>query len=193
MMEMNFVIERIHAEQHVLAPEVWTWTNAGPSGQNALIVDPEFALELALFLRDDPELRFDYCSNVTGIDWPDGTSAAAIGEDTEKGLRPEGGHLEVVYHLYSVVLRHGPLILRLRTADRSDKVRLPSLTSVWKSAEFQEREVYDLYGVVFDRHPDLRRILLWDEFQGHPMRKDFVAPDEAPATAAAASVEGGAK
>lgn len=183
MIDPNFVIERIHAAQHLLAAQVSCWNNAGPSGQNALVVEPEFALDLALFLRDDPELLLDYCSNVTGIDWPEGVAkASAIGEDVGVDRRPEGEHLEVVYHLYSVALRQGPLVLRLRTADRAEKARLPSLTDVWKSAELQEREVFDLYGVSFDRHPDLRRILLWDEFEGYPMRKDFEMPGEAAGT-----------
>ena len=96
----------------------------------------------------------------------------------EKVKRRVPGHLEVVYHLYSVALKHGPVILRLRTGNRSDQVRLPSLTPVWRSCEFQEREVFDLYGVFFTGHPDLRRILMWDEFRDHPMRKDYQEPDD---------------
>lgn len=180
-MEPAKVIERIRLRQPALADRVWIWTNSGPAGQDALIVDPEIGSALAEFLRDDPALRFDLCSNVTGVDWPEG--APATGEDAEPGLRPKGGHLEAIYHLYSVALRHGPLILRLRTGDRADMIRLPSLTPVWKSAELQEREIFDLYGIVFDGHPDLRRILLWDEFEGHPMRKDYQQPDETPALA----------
>jgi NADH-quinone oxidoreductase subunit C len=66
----------------------------------------------------------------------------------------------------------------MRTADRAIGARLPSLTPVWRSAEFQEREIFDLYGIRFDGHPDLRRILMWDEFEDHPMRKDYVQPDD---------------
>jgi NADH-quinone oxidoreductase subunit C len=97
-------------------------------------------------------------------------------EEVKKTQRP--GYLEAVYHLYSMALKHGPVILRLRTENRADKVHLPSLTPVWRGAEFQEREIYDLYGIVFDGHPDLRRILMWDEFKDHPMRKDYVEPDD---------------
>ena len=61
----------------------------------------------------------------------------------------------------------------MRTADRADGARLPSLTSIWRGAEFQEREIYDLYGIIFDGHPDLRRMLMWDEFKDYPMRKDY--------------------
>jgi NADH-quinone oxidoreductase subunit C len=70
------------------------------------------------------------------------------------------------------------VVLRMRTADRDAHVHLPSLTPVWRSAEFQEREIYDLYGVLFDGHPDLRRILMWDEFEDFPMRRDYVEPDD---------------
>jgi NADH-quinone oxidoreductase subunit C len=89
-----------------------------------------------------------------------------------------GGWLEVVYHLYSMELKHGPVILRLRTKDRSAETQVPSLTPIWRGAEFQEREVFDLYGVVFEGHPDLRRILMWEGFQDYPMRKDYTAPDD---------------
>jgi NADH-quinone oxidoreductase subunit C len=88
------------------------------------------------------------------------------------------GYLEVVYHLYSIVQRHGPVILRLRTKNRMDQVHVPSLTPVWRGAEFQEREIYDLFGIVFEGHPDLRRILMWEGFKDHPMRRDYVEPDD---------------
>ena len=87
-------------------------------------------------------------------------------------------YLEVVYHLFSMAKKHGPVIIRMRTANRTDQVELPSLTPVWRSAEFQEREIFDLFGVVFTGHPDLRRILMWDEFKDHPMRRDYVEPDD---------------
>ncbi len=179
MMELEKIIDQIRHRQPLLTGHLAVWKNAGPSGQDALMVDPQIAPALAIFLRDDPGLRFDYCSNVTGVDWIEGVPAS--GGETGSDRKPGAGHLEAVYHLYSVALRHGPLILRLRTGDRDQNVHLPSLASVWKSAELQEREIYDLYGIRFDGHPDLRRLLLWDEFQGHPMRKDFQEPDETPA------------
>jgi NADH-quinone oxidoreductase subunit C len=74
--------------------------------------------------------------------------------------------------------KHGPVIIRLRTRDRADHTRLPSLTPIWRSAEFQEREIFDLYGIHFEGHPDLRRILMWDEFEHYPMRKDYREPDD---------------
>jgi NADH-quinone oxidoreductase subunit C len=97
-------------------------------------------------------------------------------EETRKHVVP--GCLEAVYHLYSVALKHGPLVLRMKTVNRSDEVELPSLTPVWRSADFQEREVFDLFGIVFTGHPDLRRLLMWPGFKDHPMRKDYVEPDD---------------
>lgn len=170
--------------------EATVCANPGPAAQHSILLGATLAREVALALRDDPALRFDYCSNVTGIDWPERevvetkrTAApdAAGGSPRyieEKQTRREPGFLEVVYHLYSMQLKHGPLILRLRTADRAGQTSLPSLTPVWRSCEFQEREVFDLFGVRFEGHPDLRRILMWDEFVGAPMRKDYVEPDD---------------
>lgn len=158
--------------------------NDSPSGQVSLLVDNEHAFAVAKFLRDDPQLRFDYASNVTGVDWPETMLKVKIKrvidgvekEVEEAVTRP--GYLEAVYHLYSMSLKHGPVILRLRTEDRGDKNHLPSLTPIWRGAEFQEREIFDLYGIIFDGHPDLRRLLMWEGFQDHPMRKDYVEPDD---------------
>jgi len=160
--------------------------NASPSAQHSLLLDAEHAFDVARFLRDNAALRLDFCSNVTGVDWPDTEVVEKVKvthlvdgleqlvEETRKTLVP--GYLEVVYHLFSIEKKHGPVILRMRTADRGERVHLPSLTPVWRSAEFQEREIFDLYGVIFDGHPDLRRILMWDELTDHPMRKDYVPP-----------------
>ena len=97
-------------------------------------------------------------------------------EETRKRVEP--GCLEAVYHLYSVAKKHGPVVIRMRTVNRTDQVELPSLTPVWRSAEFQEREIFDLFGIVFKGHPDLRRLLMWDGFKDHPMRRDYVEPDD---------------
>ena len=162
--------------------------NDSPSAQCSLLVDNVHALAVSKFLRDDAELRLDYCSNATGVDWPEAELTEKIKvkkvvdgaekevEEVKKTKRP--GYLEAVYHLYSMEKKHGPVIIRLRTEDRADKNHLPSLTPVWRGCEFQEREIFDLYGIVFDGHPDLRRILMWDGFKDHPMRKDYVDPDD---------------
>ena len=162
--------------------------NGSPSAQHSLLVDHEHAILAAKFLRDDSALRLDYASNVTGVDWPDTVIKKTVKvkqviegveKEVEQSLEEKKpGCLETVYHLYSMELKHGPVILRLRTADRAERNHLPSLTPVWRGAEFQEREIFDLYGIIFDSHPDLRRILMWDEFKDFPMRKDYVEPDD---------------
>jgi NADH-quinone oxidoreductase subunit C len=144
--------------------------NGCPAGQPSLLLEPGRARDIARFLRDDPELRFDYASNVTGVDWPERLEKPKPGEPA---ARKTPAFLEAVYHLYSMALGHGPLVIRLRTGDRAARVTLPSLTPVWRSCEFQEREIFDLFGIIFDGHPDLRRLLMWDNFAGHPMRKDY--------------------
>ena len=162
--------------------------NPGPAAQHSLLVGLDQAVPVARFLLEDSRLRLDYASNVTGVDWPetmlkekrkvkqtiDGVEREI--EETSEHVRP--GYLEVVYHLYSMALKQGPVILRLRTRDRTASARVPSLTPVWRGAEFQEREVFDLFGVLFDGHPDLRRILMWDGFRDFPMRKDYPPPPE---------------
>lgn len=161
--------------------------NPGPSGQSSLLIDNEHAVEVAKFLRDHPALSFDFCSNVTGVDWLDRvvkktTKVKQVVDGVEKEVdqtteEKVPGYLEAVYHLFSMKLKHGPLVIRMRAPNRND-ARLPSLTPIWRSAELQEREIFDLYGIHFDGHPDLRRILMWDEFVDHPMRKDYVQPDD---------------
>ena len=164
--------------------------NGSPSAQHSLLLDNEHARDVALFLRDHAELRLDFCSLVTGVDWPDTETTEKVKvkkvvdgvesevEETRKNKIP--GYLEAVYHLFSMEKKHGPVILRLRTANRTDATHVPSLTPVWRSAEFQEREAFDLYGIVFDGHPDLRRILMWEGFADYPMRKDYVPPADDP-------------
>jgi len=171
-------------------------SNPSVSGQHSLLIAQSHALQVATFLRDDAELGFDYLSNVSGVDWLDKeisekvkvtrTVTKAVDgveqqvEETvdETHKRVEPGYLESVYHLFSVAKKHGPVIIRMRTANRTDQVEMPSLTPIWRGAELQEREVFDLYGIVFSGHPDLRRLLMWDEFEDHPMRKDYVEPDD---------------
>jgi NADH-quinone oxidoreductase subunit C len=170
--------------------------NPGPSAQHSLLLDHEHALDVARFLRDDAELALDFPSNVSGVDWPDKEIVEKVKvkrqvtktvdgveqtveetvDETRKHIEP--GYLEAVYHLYSVARKHGPVVLRMRTVNRTDQVEMPSLTPVWRGAEFQEREVFDLFGIVFTGHPDLRRILMWEGFKDYPMRKDYVEPDD---------------
>jgi NADH-quinone oxidoreductase subunit C len=183
-------LEQIKARVEAAVPgaKIDIVLNPGPANQPSLLIDHEHAASVATFLRDDPTSRFDFCSNATGVDWLDRTVKKTtkvkkvvdgvekeIDETTEEFFP---GYLEAVYHLYSITHKQGPLVIRMRTADRSEGARLPSLTPVWRSGEFQEREIFDLYGVRFDGHPDLRRILMWDEFEDFPMRRDYREPDD---------------
>ena len=119
-----------------------------------LMVPADKLLEVARTLRD--ELGFNYLSSVTGID--------LIEEDK----------MEVVYHTCSTEKGGGSVVLKVQV-DRADPV-VPTLVPLWPGADFQEREIWDLFGIRFDGHPDLRRILMWEGFQGHPMRKDWHEP-----------------
>ena len=183
-------LEQIKARAEAAVPgtKIGIVPNPGPSQQSSLLLDHEHAVEVARFLQDDSALRLDFCSNATGVDWLDRTVKKTVKvkrvidgqekevDETQEEFLP--GYLEAVYHLYSMTHKHGPVVIRIRTSDRAQGTRLPSLTPVWRSAEFQEREIFDLYGVHFDGHPDLRRILMWDEFVDHPMRKDYREPDD---------------
>jgi NADH-quinone oxidoreductase subunit C/D len=122
--------------------------------KDTLVVDPERLIQVGAYLRDTEELAYNLLSNVTGMDY--------LGRDPR---------FEVVYHLYSTSRGGGPLVLKARTMEEEPVI--PSLTSVWPSADLQEREVWDLYGIRFPGHPNLKRILLWEGFHGHPMRKDY--------------------
>ncbi|MFH1004606.1 MAG: NADH-quinone oxidoreductase subunit C [Bacteroidota bacterium] len=106
---------------------------------------------LAKHLKEDENLSFDYLDNLTGVDWKT--------------------HLEVVYHLASTKHKH-TIVLKTKTTDRENP-ELDSVCDLWHSAEFNEREVYDLFGIKFRNHPDLRRILLTDDWNGFPLRKDY--------------------
>jgi NADH-quinone oxidoreductase subunit C len=188
LVKMN--LEKIKSDIEAAVPgcRLQLILNGSPSGQHSLLLDREYAFDIAKFLRGDAELHLDYCSNVTGVDWLDTETSEKVKvkqladgveqevEEVRKTRTP--GYLETVYHLYSMEKKHGPVVIRLRTENRTDRVTLPSLTPVWRSAEFQEREIFDLYGIIFEGHPDLRRILMWDEFEDHPMRKDYVEPND---------------
>ena len=109
--------------------------------------------EACAILRDDPALQFNFLADITGVDW-----------------YPSEPRFEVVYHLLSIPRRQR---LRLKVRLAGDDPSLESVTSVWPSANFFEREVYDLFGVRFAGHPNLRRIMMPEDWEGHPLRKDY--------------------
>lgn len=120
--------------------------------EHSLTVRGDKLLEVARFLKETPDLSFDYLTSITGVDYID--------------------YLEVVYHLASITHNHS-FILRVRAQD-TENPEVTSLTTLWQGANLQEREVYDLMGIRFSGHPDLRRIFLWEGFHGHPLRKSFL-------------------
>jgi NADH-quinone oxidoreductase subunit C len=179
---------KTRAEAAVPGAKIEIVPNTAIAAQSSLLLDREHARSVAQFLRDDAGLKLDHCSNVTGVDWLDRKVTKKVkvkklvdGVEKEVDESTEEffpGYLEAVYHLFSMSLKHGPVVVRMRTSDRGAGAQLPSLTPLWRSAEFQEREIFDLYGIRFDGHPDLRRILMWDEFEDFPMRKDYREPDD---------------
>jgi NADH-quinone oxidoreductase subunit C len=123
-------------------------------GDLAVTVTPDVFHSVARFLHDDPALDFDYIVHVSSVDWPE-----------------EDERFEVVYEFYSIRKRHR---IRLKTRVRESECVVDSLCDIWKGADFMEREVYDMMGIRFRNHPDLRRILMPDEYmEGYPLRKDF--------------------
>ena len=129
----------------------------------ALVVQPRDVPRVAQALKASAELQLDYLSSLTAVDYP---------PDPAGGT----GRIDVIYHLYSMAKKHGPVELKVALPRATPRV--PSLTPLYRGAEFQEREAYDLFGVIFEGHPDLRRILMWEGFEGHPMRKDYVVEDQ---------------
>ncbi len=143
-LDIQTVVDRLEA---ALPGAVEAWT------PEAVRVRLDRLVEVARFLKTTPGLEFDYLVSVTAVDY-------------------YPYFFELVYHLVSMPHHHS-LVLKTRTPDR-ERVVVPSLVGVWRSAELQELEIYDLMGIVFAGHPELRRIFLWDEFRGHPLRKDYV-------------------
>ena len=122
-------------------------------GQAVVVAETGDAVEALRVLRDDSELRFDLLADLTAVDY--------------LGRSPR---FEVVYQLQSTALHHG---LRVKVPVDGAAPVVPSASGLWKSALWAEREVYDMFGIRFDGHPDLRRILMYPEFEGHPLRKDY--------------------
>ena len=123
-------------------------------GEEIILLSPEGMLDAFRILKEDPQLDFNFLMDITAVDY--------FGKKTPR--------FEVVYQLYS--LSHNRR-LRVKVALGEEELEVPSLTPLWKSANWLEREACDMFGIRFQGHPDLRRILLYDEFQGHPLRKDY--------------------
>ena len=119
-----------------------------------IFVSPEHLYDLMLRLRDHKETAFDYLFCLSGVDW--------------------GEELGIVYHLESTVHRH-IIVVKVKTEDR-ERPNFDSVCDIWRTAEFHEREVFDYFGVTFNNHPNMTHLFLNDEWQGHPLRKDFEDP-----------------
>ena len=123
-------------------------------GELTLHITPERIVQVCQVLRDDPALRFELCSSVSGVDY--------LGADPRR--------LHAVYQLTSMTYRRR---IRLEAAVTAEDPHLPSVTSVYPTADWQEREAYDMFGIIFDGHPNLTRILMPDDWEGFPQRKDY--------------------
>lgn len=139
-------------------------------------VDPARLVEVCTFLRDEPRLRFDILNDLNGVDYLETDPKKAA----KAGYEP---HLEVVYHLSSFAFPGRRFKLKVVLPRWKDGVagelpEVPSVAGVWRTADWHEREAFDLVGVRFTGHPDLRRILLNDDWVGHPLRKDYEFPLE---------------
>ena len=132
----------------------WVAHEVEALGETTIIVPREYIVAACHFLKTEPSLNFNFLSDVCGFD---------------RGPEEEP-RFEVNYHLFSTTRFHR---LRLKVLLNEDDAHVPTVTGVWRTANWHERETFDLFGVVFDEHPDLRRILLPDDWQGHALRKDF--------------------
>ncbi len=143
-------------------------------GELTLHVEPDDLLEVVTFCRDDDELSCELLSDLSGVHWPAGEHTIARQTSTtgwpDYRVSREQGVVEVLYILRSVSRNHH---FRISAGTVDTSPRLPSVTGVYPTANFHEREVYDFFGVEFDGHPDLTRILMPDDWVGHPHRKDY--------------------
>ncbi len=127
-------------------------------GDHTAVIGSEGIVDALRFCRDEAELRFDMLMDLTAVDY------------LKYPGREDGPRFDVVYHLYSVTYNHR---VRLKVPVEQDTPSVPTATGLWPIANWLEREVWDMYGIRFDGHPDLRRLLLYEEFVGHPLRKDY--------------------
>jgi NADH-quinone oxidoreductase subunit C len=145
--------EAVLARVATILPDVARLPLADLRGQAVVVTPPERVPAVLTTLRDDAELRFDLLADLSAVDY--------------LGRTPR---FEIVYQLVSTTLYHR---LRVKTPVDGAEPVVPTATGLWKSAGWAEREVFDMFGIRFDGHPDLRRILMYPEFQGHPLRKDY--------------------
>ena len=127
-----------------------------------VVIDKNFLTEICIFLRDDSRCAFEIMLDITAVD------------SLEMNIKPR---FEVVYHFKS--LTHANRI-RIKVPLEEDDCKISSISKIWKSADWYERECFDMFGIIFEGHPDLRRILMYEEFEGHPLRKDYPIDKQQP-------------
>ncbi len=142
-------------------------------GDDTALIDKGAIVEVAKFLRDDPAMHFDFLMDVTAVDY--------------LGRQPR---FEVVYHFYSVKHNHR---VRIKAGVAEEDLTIDSLCGLWPSANWFEREAWDMFGIRFMNHPNLKRILMYEEFQGHPLRKDYPINKRQPLAARRPDAPGEAK
>ena len=122
------------------------------TNKTTIVVDSKLLHKVAEYLKTTPEFSFDYLVNLTAVDYID--------------------FFEIVYHLVSIQHNHS-LILKTRCYDRNSPVA-SSVYDLWRTADYQERELFDLFGIKFEGHPNLKRLFLWEGFEGYPLRRDYL-------------------
>lgn len=144
----------------------------GFRGELTLIARPADLVELLTFCRDDADVRCEYLMDLSGVHWPGGEVREQAHETTgwPTIVTEREGRIEVDYIVYSVTHNHR---FRIRVDLPDDAPELPTASGIWRSADFMEREAYDFFGIRFLGHPNLTRILMPDEWEGHPHRKDY--------------------
>lgn len=141
------------------------------AGDMTVVVKRDHLLDVMTFLRDDPRCRMDVLVDVTAVDYSEYDPALRVAvTPLDAGKSEDLPRFEVVYHLLSMPHRNR---IRVKVTVAEDDFHVPTLCGLWISANWGEREAYDMFGVKFDGHPDLRRVLMYEEFVGHPLRKDF--------------------
>ncbi|MBI4456903.1 MAG: NADH-quinone oxidoreductase subunit C [Acidobacteria bacterium] len=131
----------------------WLFDVGQAFGDDFFVAHKDKVVEISRFLRDDPDLRYNFLIDITAVDYPQ--------------RRPR---FEVVYHFFSLPFKQR---VRMKVPVEENHAEVPTLISLWEGANWFEREVWDMFGIRFSGHPDLRRILLYESFEGHPLRKDY--------------------
>jgi NADH-quinone oxidoreductase subunit C len=151
-------------------PDAVTGIDATLPTEPIITVIPSMMKEIAVFLRENEELQFDSLMLLSGVDDANGTKTK--NEDGHDVIT--GGTLSVYYHLDSVYLKHK---VTLRVSVPREKPEIESVSYVWRTSDWHEREAYDLFGFIFLNHPNLERILMPYDWEGYPLRKDYVSPE----------------